>query len=70
MNKVLKDLPFAIAYLDDIVIYSKTEKEHLNHLQQVFPQTLQCRINYEIEQVSLLCQGNPIFGSYPQQYWH
>ena len=36
MNKVLKDLPFAIAYLDDIIICSKTAKEHLNHLQQVF----------------------------------
>ena len=36
MNKVLKDLPFAIAYLDDIVIYSRTAKEHLDHLQHVF----------------------------------
>ena len=25
-NKVLKDLPFAIAYLDDITIYSKSAK--------------------------------------------
>ena len=36
MNKLLKDLPFAIAYLDHIIIYSKTSKEHLDHLQQVF----------------------------------
>ena len=36
MNKVLKDIPFAIAYLDDIIVYSKTAKEHLNHLQEVF----------------------------------
>ena len=36
MNKVLKDLHFAIAYLADIIIYSKTAKEHLDHLQQVF----------------------------------
>ena len=32
MNKVLKDLPFTIAYLDDIIIYIKTAKEHLDHL--------------------------------------
>ena len=32
MNKVLKDLPFTIAYLDDIIIYSKTTEEHLGHL--------------------------------------
>ena len=36
MNKVLTDLPFAIVYLDDIIIYSKSAKEHLDHLQQVF----------------------------------
>ena len=36
MNKVLKGLPFTIAYLDDIIIYSKTAQEHLDHLQQVF----------------------------------
>ena len=36
MNKVLKELPFLIAYLDDIIIYIKTTEEHLDHLQQVF----------------------------------
>ena len=35
MNKVLKDLPSAIAYLDDFIKYSKTAEEHLDHLQQV-----------------------------------
>ena len=48
MNKILKDFPFAIAYLDDIIIYSKTAEVNLGHLQQVFPQTSQCRIMYEI----------------------
>ena len=36
MNKILKDLPFAIAYLGDIFIYSKTAENHLDYLQQVF----------------------------------
>ena len=35
MSKVLKDLPFTIAYLDYIIIYSKTA-EHLDPLQQIF----------------------------------
>ena len=36
MDKVLKDIPFAIAYLYDIIIYSETAKEHLDALQQFF----------------------------------
>ena len=35
MNKVLKDLPFAISYLDDIIIYNKPAENHLDHLKQV-----------------------------------
>ena len=36
MNKVVKDLPSTIAYLDDIMIYSKITEDCLEHLQQVF----------------------------------
>ena len=32
-SQSVKDLPFAIAYMADIIIYSKTANEHLNHLQ-------------------------------------
>ena len=35
MNKVLKGLNFAFTYLDDIIIFSKTAEEHLNHIQIV-----------------------------------
>ena len=33
---ILKDFPFAIAYLDDIIIFSKTPQEHLSHICMVF----------------------------------
>ena len=33
---VLKDLPFAMAYLDDIIIYSSTPEEHQEHIKTVF----------------------------------
>ena len=36
MNQVLQGLNFAIAYLDDIVLFSNNELEHLQHLETVF----------------------------------
>ena len=36
MTGILKDFDFAIAYLDDIIIFSTTAEEHLSHIKQVF----------------------------------
>ena len=36
MNKVLKGLEFAITYLNDIIIFSQNELQHLEHLEIVF----------------------------------
>ena len=36
MTGILKDFPFAIAYLNDIIIFSKTPQEHLSHICMVF----------------------------------
>ena len=36
MNKVLEGLDYAMTYLDDIIIFSKNELEHLEHLKEVF----------------------------------
>ena len=36
MTGILKDFPFTIAYLDDIIILSKTPQEHLSHICMVF----------------------------------
>ena len=36
MTGILKDVSFAIAYLDDIIIFSNTPKEHLSHICMVF----------------------------------
>ena len=35
MTGILKDFNFAIAYLDDIIIFSRTVEEHINHIKQV-----------------------------------
>ena len=36
MNKVLNGLKFAMMYLDNIIIFSKNELQHLEHLETVF----------------------------------
>ena len=36
MTGILKDFNFAIAYLDDILIFSRIAEEHLSHIRQVF----------------------------------
>ena len=36
INDVLKGCNFAMGYLDNIIIYSRSEKEHLEHLEEIF----------------------------------
>ena len=36
MTGILKDFPFAIAYLDNIIIFTRTPQEHLSHICMVF----------------------------------
>ncbi|POM78688.1 Retrotransposable element [Phytophthora palmivora] len=36
MEKILGDLPFVIVYLDDILVFSESEVDHLEHLRIVF----------------------------------
>ena len=36
MTGILKDFSFAIAYLDNIITFSKTPQEHLSHVCMVF----------------------------------
>ena len=35
MNRILSDLKFAIVYLDDILIFSKSPEEHIKHVEAV-----------------------------------
>ena len=48
MTGVLKDLPFAMAYLDDIIIYSSTPEEHLEHIRTVFEKLQDAKLSMKL----------------------
>ena len=48
MTGVLKDLLFAMAYLDDIIIYSSTPEEHLEHIKTVFKKLRHAKLSMKL----------------------
>ena len=48
MTGVLKDLPFAMAYLDDIIIYSSTQEEHLKYIKTVFEKLCHTKLSMKL----------------------
>ena len=36
MNHILRDLPFCRCYIDDIIVWSKSTGEHIQHLEEIF----------------------------------
>ena len=48
MTGILKDISFAIAYLDDIILFSKTPQEHFSHIRQVFKKLRSAKLSMEM----------------------
>ena len=56
MTGVLKDLPFAMAYLDDIIIYSSTAEEHLEHIRTVFEKLPDAKLSMKLSKCHFLAK--------------
>ena len=52
INEVLTDCNFAMGYLDDIIIFSKTEEEHLQHLEEIFEWLRKARLKLKLQKCS------------------
>ena len=48
MTSILKDFSFAIAYLDDTIIFSKTPQEHLSHIRKVFEKLRSAKLSMKM----------------------
>ena len=49
INDVLKVCNFVMGYLDDIIIYSRSEKEHLEHLEEIFTRLKTAGLKLKLE---------------------
>ena len=49
INDVLKGCNFAMGYLDNIIIYSRSEKEHLEHLEEIFTRLKAAGLKLKLE---------------------
>ena len=52
INEVLTDCNFAMGYLDDIIIFSKTEEEHLQHLEEIFERLKKAGLKLKLQKCS------------------
>ena len=49
IDDVLKGCNFTMGYLDDIIIYSRSEKEHLEHLEEIFTRLKAAGLKLKLE---------------------
>ena len=49
INNILKGCNFAMGYLDNIIIYSRSEKEHLEHLEEIFTRLKAAGLKLKLE---------------------
>ena len=70
MTGILRDFDFAIAYLDDIIIFSRTAEEHLSHIRKVFEKLRLAKLSMKLSKCHFFLQGNSIFRTYFKHQGH
>ena len=64
MTRILKDFDFAIAYLDDIIIFSKPAEEHLLHIRKVFEKLRSVKLSMKLSKCHFFSKEIQYFGSH------
>ena len=62
MNRILKDFNFIIAYLDDIIIFSRTAEEHFDHIKQVFEKLQNACLSMKLNKCHFFTKGIQYLG--------
>ncbi|KAJ8522207.1 hypothetical protein ON010_g17725 [Phytophthora cinnamomi] len=62
MERILGDLPFVIVYLDDVLIFSENETEHLEHLRIVFERLRQYDVTLNASKCKILRESVDYLG--------
>ena len=52
MDQLLGGLPFASAYIDDVVVFSQTWEDHLNHLRTVLTRLTEAGLTVKLGKCS------------------
>ena len=60
MTGILKDFSFAIAYLDDIIIFSKTPQEHLSHIRKIFEKLRSAKLSMKMSKCNFFLSIQPL----------
>ena len=62
MTGILKDFSFAIAYLDNIIIFSKTPQEHLSHIRKVLEKLRSAKLSMKMSKWNFFSKEIQYFG--------